>query len=491
VVEIQSVQRVSSTGPSRGAGAGRAWLPGYVRVLRTADLLAITVAVVAAYLVRFGADDRAVAGALSPTYLVVSVVLVVVWFVALASAHVWDRRILMLGSGEYTAVFTATWRLFAVVAIVAYLAKMDVGRAFLAIAFPLGLALLLLERLVSRRWLRARRSRGEYRTPVLVVGQREHAEGLIREVAADTSRSLGVVGVCVPGGAPERGEQVLGVPVVGNLASAAHAAADVGAQAVAVTGSDELTAAVVRQLGWDLEQTDTDLLVAGALTDIAGPRIHVTPVAGLPLMQVDPPRFTGPRYVVKSVADWCGALVLTVVLTPVLLAIAVAVVTTSRGPVFYRQARIGRQGTKFWMLKFRTMVADADAHVDEVMADGRSGLYYKRRDDPRVTRTGRFLRRYSLDELPQLLNVLRGDMSLVGPRPQVASEVALYDRAAHRRLLVKPGLTGLWQVSGRSELSPDESIRKDVYYVENWTLFGDLVILLRTARAVVAGQGAY
>lgn len=165
MVEIQSVQRVSSTGPSRGAGAGRAWLPGYVRVLRTADLLAITVAVVAAYLVRFGADDRAVAGALSPTYLVVSVVLVVVWFVALASAHVWDRRILMLGSGEYTAVFTATWRLFAVVAIVAYLAKMDVGRAFLAIAFPLGLALLLLERLVSRRWRTPRPTSGRRPSP--------------------------------------------------------------------------------------------------------------------------------------------------------------------------------------------------------------------------------------------------------------------------------------------------------------------------------------
>jgi len=466
-------------------------LPGYVRVLRVADSLAIVVAVVAAYLVRFGADDRAVVGTFSPTYLAVSVVLVVVWLVSLAAAHVWDRRVLTLGAGEYSAVFTATWRLFAVVAIVLYLAKMDVGRAFLAIAFPLGLALLLLERAVSRRWLRVRRNRGECRTPVLVVGQREHAEGLIREVAADTSRSLGVVGVCVPGGTRDRGEQLLGVPVVGNLASAAQSATDVGAQAVAVTGSDELTAAVVRQLGWDLEQSDTDLLVAGALTDIAGPRIHVTPVAGLPLMQVDPPRFTGPRYVVKSVADWCAALVLTFLVAPVLLLITIAVSVTSPGPVLYTQARIGRDGTTFRMLKFRTMVADADAHVDEVMADGRSGLFYKRRDDPRVTPVGRFLRRYSLDELPQLFNVLGGSMSLVGPRPQVASEVALYDRAAHRRLLVKPGLTGLWQVSGRSELSPDESIRKDVYYVENWTLFGDLVILMRTARAVIAGQGAY
>jgi lipopolysaccharide/colanic/teichoic acid biosynthesis glycosyltransferase len=208
-------------------------------------------------------------------------------------------------------------------------------------------------------------------------------------------------------------------------------------------------------------------------------------------MHVDAPRFSGPKYVVKSVVDWCGALVLTVLAAPLLLAVAVAVRLETRGPAIYTQERIGRDRRVFRMLKFRTMVVGADAQVDAVMDDGRSGIYYKRRDDPRVTRVGRFLRRYSFDELPQLLNVLRGDMSLVGPRPQVIDEVALYDRTAHRRLLVKPGMTGLWQVSGRSELSADASIRKDVYYVENWTVFGDLVILARTLRAVLVGRGAY
>ncbi|WP_456786664.1 sugar transferase [Cellulomonas sp. P5_C5] len=487
------IQNTPVTVVRRGDAAGRGWIHRYVRRLRLADLLAISVAIAVAYLVRYemGARSPTVDGDFSPSYLVVSVVLIGLWFLALAASHAWDRRLLGVGSAEFSAVFGATWRLFAVVAIVAYLAKMEVGRAFLAIAFPLGLSLLLLERLASRRWLHVQRARGRCLTPVLVIGHRRQAEVLIRELDADAGAGLGVVGVCVPGGESRPGEELLGVPVVGDLEHAAESAAAVGARVVAVTGADELTAGVVRQLGWDLEDSGADLLVGGALTDIAGPRIHVTPVAGLPLMQIDAPRFTGPKYVVKTTSDWIGALILTIVLSPVLLGVALAVRLSGPGPVLFRQDRVGRAGGTFRMLKFRTMVEDASFHVEEAMEGGRSGLYYKRRDDPRVTRVGLVLRRYSLDELPQLFNVLKGEMSLVGPRPQVNSEVALYDRTAHRRLLVKPGLTGLWQVSGRSELSPDESIRKDVYYVENWTLFGDVLIVARTARAVLAGRGAY
>lgn len=486
---------VSTTRPAqlRRPAESRSWVDRYVRRLRWADGAAIGIAVAVAYVARFDTTDGAPAvwGDFSPSYVVVSLVIVAAWYLALAGSHAWDRRLLGVGSGEFSAVFGATWRLFAVVAIVAYLAKMEVGRAFLAIAFPLGLALLLAERLCARRWLRLQRASGRCLTPVLVIGHRRQAEVLIRELDGDAAAGLGVVGVCIPGGEAGQGDTVLGVPVIGDLTHAAQSAGSVGAQAVAVTGSDELTAAVVRQLGWDLEATGADLLLGGALTDIAGPRVHVTPVAGLPLMQVDAPRFTGPKYVVKLVADWLGALVLTIALSPLLVAVAIAVRFSSPGPIIFKQQRIGRDGKDFGMLKFRTMVPEASLLFDEVMAEGRAGLFYKRRDDPRVTRVGHVLRRYSLDELPQLFNVLKGQMSLVGPRPQVDSEVALYDRAAHRRLLVKPGLTGLWQVSGRSELSADESMRKDVYYVENWTLFGDLVIMARTARAVVAGRGAY
>ena len=255
-----------------------------------------------------------------------------------------------------------------------------------------------------------------------------------------------------------------------------------------------ITAEAVRRLGWDLEGTGIDLALAVALTDVAGPRVLMRPVNGLPLMYVDEPHFTGLKFVAKSVFDWVGAICVTILLSPVLLAVAVAVTTTSRGPVFYMQERVGRDGRHFRMIKFRSMVTGAHDHLAEVLAlEGVEsvGMFYKPKNDPRVTPVGRFIRKYSLDELPQLFNVLRGDMSLVGPRPQIDNEVVQYDRTAHRRLLVKPGLTGLWQVSGRSDLSIEDGIRMDVYYVENWSLFGDMLILARTAKTILAAHGAY
>jgi lipopolysaccharide/colanic/teichoic acid biosynthesis glycosyltransferase len=172
--------------------------------------------------------------------------------------------------------------------------------------------------------------------------------------------------------------------------------------------------------------------------------------------------------------------------------IAVLVKRSSPGPVFYRQTRVGLRGEAFTMFKFRSMVQDADAHLAELAQHSEgNGVMFKMRQDPRVTRIGAVLRRWSLDELPQLINVLNGTMALVGPRPPLPREVELYAQHVHRRLLVKPGITGLWQVSGRSDLPWDESVRLDLSYVENWTLMGDLRILWRTARAVSAGAGAY
>ncbi|NMM35757.1 MAG: sugar transferase, partial [Phycicoccus sp.] len=263
---------------------------------------------------------------------------------------------------------------------------------------------------------------------------------------------------------------------------------------VAVSGADAITSEAVRRLGWDLEGTGIDLALTLTLVDVAGPRVLMHPVNGLPLMYVDEPHFTGPKYALKSTFDWLGALAITILLSPVLAVIALLVTTTSRGPVFFTQERVGRDGRHFRMIKFRSMEVGAQDRLEEVLAlEGVTsvGMFYKPKNDPRVTTVGRVIRKYSLDELPQLFNVLRGDMSLVGPRPQVDSEVAQYDRAADRRLLVKPGLTGLWQVSGRSDLSVEDGIRMDVYYVENWSLFGDMLILARTTKTIIAAHGAY
>jgi exopolysaccharide biosynthesis polyprenyl glycosylphosphotransferase len=466
------------------------WWSGYLTRVLVTDAVAVYLAVFTAYLVRFDAVGTArVSGDLSTSYLVVSVVLMWAWLAALVLGRTQDRRLVGTGPTEYQRVVGVTWRLFAAVAVAAFLLRMEIARGYLAVALPLGLTLLLLGRFGWRQWLHRRRRAGHMASRVLVVGHRDEAEALIRQVAIRRGAGLAVAGVCLP--RPDEGtHDVLGVPVVGTFDSAAGVAQVLGVDAVAVTGADAVTAGTVRRLGWDLEGSGIDLALAVSLTDVAGPRVHMQPVNGLPLIYVDEPRFSGPKYALKSALDWALALSIALAIAPVLAVIALLVKMTSRGPVIYRQERVGRGGRTFAMLKFRSMEQGADRRLDEVMGSD-VGMFYKAKNDPRVTPLGRVLRRYSLDELPQLFNVLRGEMSLVGPRPQIDREVALYDRRAHRRLLVKPGLTGLWQVSGRSELSPDEAIRMDVYYVENWTVFGDLLILARTAKAIVAGEGAY
>jgi exopolysaccharide biosynthesis polyprenyl glycosylphosphotransferase len=220
--------------------------------------------------------------------------------------------------------------------------------------------------------------------------------------------------------------------------------------------------------------------------------VHIRPVAGLPLLHVDEPSFGGVASLLKRTVDVLGAAVLLVVLALPMLAIALLVRSDSRGPVLYRQERLGRDGKAFRIWKFRSMHVGADeVRVDLAELDESAGPLFKIRDDPRVTRAGAFLRRRSLDELPQLVNVLAGQMSLVGPRPPLRSEVEVYEHAVHRRLYVRPGMTGLWQINGRTDLSWDEAVRLDLYYVENWSLALDGLILWKTLAAVLRGKGAY
>ena len=328
---------------------------------------------------------------------------------------------------------------------------------------------------------------------MLVVGHLRKAALLVAELKGAPNAGFGVIGACVPA-AEAAAAEAGGVEILGTMDEAATLAIDHQVDIVAVVGSDNMTNEALRRLGWDLEGTGVDIALTMAIRDVAGPRVTMQPVNGLPLVYVDEPKFSGPKYALKSTMDWALAFTILLVIAPVMVLLALLVKTTSPGPIFYRQERVGVGSTTFKMIKFRSMVADAHSQLDEVLAaEGidNVGLFYKPKNDARVTRVGRYLRKYSLDELPQLVNVLCGHMSLVGPRPQIAREVALYDRTAHRRLMVKPGLTGLWQISGRSELSAEEGIRMDVFYAENWTLFGDFLILARTAKAMFGGEGAY
>ena len=469
------------------------WYASFRRRLLLTDAAAILLSVVVGYVVHWrgivaGRPDAGVTWH-DP---VRAALIALCWFGFLAYTKSRDIKVLGVGSTEYQRVFGATWRVFAALAIVAFIAREYGARGYIAVAAPLGLVTLLLGRYGWRQWLHARRDEGLCVSTVLAIGHRSNVEDLVSDLNNRRDSGYRVVGACVPVAELADGPDVQGVPVLGDVFGAAEIAGAIGVDTVAVTGSGALTKDVVRRLGWELEPSGVDLMLTAALADVAGPRIAITPAENAALVHVEAPRFTGGRYWLKALTDWFGAFVLALLLSPVLLAVAIAVKSTSRGKVLFSQQRVGRNGTLFPMYKFRSMREGAEDEVD-ALADLNEGAgpLFKIRDDPRVTRVGHALRRYSIDELPQLFNVLRGDMSLVGPRPPLPGEVSAYENDVRRRLLVKPGMTGLWQTSGRSELSWEQSVRLDVYYVENWTLFGDLVILARTAKAVLRGDGAF
>ena len=415
------------------------------------------------------------------------------WMATTAVTGAYDLRLLGSGSEEYRRLVRAAIKVTAVVAFVAFIFRLEVARSFLAISVPLGVIMLVLCRASWRRYLLIQRSAGRLCSTALLVGSRD----AVGEVATQLSRSevsgFTVVGACVPGGVAGDEIDSTGTPIVGDVSDAVKALGRVGASTVIIASTDSLSPTKVREISWALEPGRQHLVVAPSLIDVSGPRILTRPVAGLPLMHVETPRMTLGRRIGKRTLDILGAGALLMVTGPIMLVVALTIRMTSAGPALYRQERIGKGGEPFTIFKFRTMRQGADAELAALLAAQGSDEtpLFKVTDDPRITSVGRFLRKTSLDELPQLFNVLAGDMSLVGPRPQVAREVAMYTSAATRRLLVQPGVTGSWQVSGRSNLTWEEAMRLDLYYVENWSLVGDLVILLRTVRAVVAREGAH
>lgn len=475
----------------------RRWQKSYARRLIITDLCAVVVAVYGAQLVRFGTGGaelevlRRDEPLLVLSYTVFSAVLVVAWMAMLSYFGTRDYKLIGNGSTEYKRITDASIRLFGVLAIIAFLAQLQIARMYLLIALPVGLFLLLLGRWVWRNWLIRVRESGAYSHLAIVMGERGKSEHVASQMARAAGTGIRIVGATTTDGR-KSAELIPGVPVLGELADTIEVLDRCEADTLILTGADVITPLEMRRIGWDLEARGVNLVVAPALTDVAGPRIHATPVAGLPLIHVDYPEFEGRKYVTKRAFDIVIASLLIVLLSPVFLILTIMVRRDTPGPAFFGQERVGLRGRRFRMLKFRSMVQDAEDLLPSLLdrSDG-NGVLFKMKADPRVTKVGAVLRRYSLDELPQLLNVLRGDMSLVGPRPPLPAEVARYEQWVHRRLQVKPGITGLWQTEGRSSLSWDDSVRLDLYYVENWSITGDVIILYRTARAVLRPSGAY
>jgi exopolysaccharide biosynthesis polyprenyl glycosylphosphotransferase len=464
------------------------WERRYRRRLVLVDLAIILGSSLLALQVRFGDNTNRVSGV---SYAVLGFCLVPIWLGSLVIARAYEMRFVGTGADEFKRVTSASLRLMAVVAVIAYSLKFGIARGYVALALPLGTVLLLLGRYAQRRWLHFRRRRGRDLHRVLAVGGVDGIRELTDQLQHDPYIGFEIVGACV---APTTDPFALrDVPILGSLTQVISAIAESGADTVMVGAGPGMTPAVLRSLSWELEGTGVDLVVAPALLDVAGPRISVRPVAGLPLLHVDEPELTGAHQFVKATVEWAFATIAFLLLLPILVALAVIVRIDSAGAPLFRQTRVGRRGREFTVYKLRTMRADAESLLESLREQNEStdGLLFKIREDPRVTRIGKVLRKFSLDELPQLWNVVRGDMALVGPRPPLPGEVAQYGAEVARRLLVRPGITGLWQVSGRSNLSWDDSVRLDLYYVENWSLSLDAMIVWKTFFAVLGRDGAF
>jgi exopolysaccharide biosynthesis polyprenyl glycosylphosphotransferase len=418
------------------------------------------------------------------------------WLTLIALARGYEPGILGVGSDEFRRLLNAAVGLTAAVAIFSYATKTEIARGYVLVAIPLTALFGLVARYGMRKRLHRLRARGRCMRRVVAVGHTSAVTQLIRQFRREPYHGMRIVAACVPPSGHDGGlggpGSLDGVPAMGALAHAPRVVRQVGADTVAVLACPEMDGAALRRLAWQLEKTGTDLCVAPALLDAAGPRTTIRPVAGLPLLHVDHPELEGIHRLVKDVFDRIIAALALVLLGPLLALIALAVKATSPGPVFFQQTRVGKDGHEFRIIKFRTMVQDAEQRKDSLRANNETdGPLFKIKGDPRITPVGRRLRRYSLDELPQLYNVLVGEMSLVGPRPPLPAEAAQYGEVVRRRLVVKPGLTGLWQISGRSDLPWDEAVRLDLRYVENWSLALDMLIMWKTVAAVARGSGAY
>ena len=447
------------------------------------DAAVIAAATGLAFFVRFG-DEATSPGALLGPIQIVGTLLPIFWLLVLIFMGAYDRRSLFIGLSEYSRVILSGVLVLAVVSTVSFLLKQDTSRAYILITIPLGVVALLIERYLWRRWLLARRKQGHGLSPTIVVGDPQEQTSLAGQMMERPWAGYRVVGN-LPRPSTHEDWHTWFERLDTELSST-------GATALALAGSSAADAAFVRELAWHIEGEQVDLLVGAGVGTTTGPRVSLRIASGLPLLHLDEVALRNTQRIAKRSLDLVGSLLGLILLSPILVLIALSILITSGTPILFRQQRAGRDRRLFRMWKFRTMARNADAMRPALRAQQGEdrGPAFKLQHDPRVTPIGRILRRWSLDELPQLINVLMGDMSLVGPRPHPLDDVELYQERDLRRLIAKPGMTGLWQIAGRSDLTWNASIELDLLYVENWSFVGDLAILARTLQAVIRGGGA-
>lgn len=415
--------------------------------------------------------------------------LILIWLLMLVVLGAYRTRNYGTGFEEFQAITVASSIAFGLACMGGFLSYYQPTRGYPLIFFALGTPLLLLVRYIDRQTLHSARKQGRLAIKVIAVGSPTAIAELVEVLGRASWMGYRLVGMCVPG---KHDPLETGVPVFGDIEDVRQVAIDQGADGVIVAGGSYSSAADLRRLGWALQGLDLDMLVVPSLTDIAGPRVHMRHVAGLPFVQVEEPQSDRAGGWVKRAFDLVASSIVVLMLSPLLVATALIIWLQDRGPVFYRQTRVGIHGDEFQMVKFRSMIVNAEKMRAALETQNEvDGVLFKMTNDPRITRFGRFIRKYSIDELPQLINVFKGEMSLVGPRPLLPNDVERYEKDTHRRMLVRPGMTGLWQVSGRSDLSWAEAVRLDLYYVDNWSMVIDLVIMVKTVKAVLVSEGAY
>ncbi len=461
----------------RSTGEPRPWHESYRTRLLISDAVVLVWVVYGTQIVWFGTGNAQLSllrdlRFTAVSYWLTSAILVALWLLALSLADTRTPGVVGTGMTEYVRVIDSSLVLFGVIAIVAFLFRVDIARGYLLISLPAGILLLLLVRWLWRQWLVAKRRVGKCASGVILIGSPASVAQVGHELQQRRDTGYLVVGACLPPDDHEAGIPTTDadIPVLGTFDDLTRVLADTGADTVLVTSSDALPPEKVKQISWSLEAGRQHLLLAPGIADVAGPRIHTRPVSGLPLVHVETPRFSPGQRFGKRMADLIMSLVAVVVISPLLGILALAVKLSSPGPVCVRETRIGYHGRPFTMLAFRTAREDDDGTVP--------------------TALGRWMHRHTLDDLPQLFNVIGGTMSLVGPRPPLPGEVETYTDASLRRFLVKPGITGLSQISGRENLAWEDAVRLDLSYVENWSLAGDVAIVIKSAKAALLGRAA-
>ena len=480
-------QRSGASAVDSHLDPGSPWEGSYRAKLVIGDSVIVVLVIGLTCLVRFGAHEITRGG----DVIWEAAAVAVAWLLFLSVVGSRDRRVLSAGLNEYKRVMAGSLYAFGTVAIGSYLLRAELSRFYFLVALPVGTVMLLAFRWICRVQLSRSRQHGQNLTPVIVVGSQVRVSRVVAELRRRRDFGLLPTSCCITD-SMERS-------TVGNEARLSRVSLESIPQSVrsgecnsVVVAGESLSPRQLKELAWSLERFHTSIIVVSEIIDAVGPRLIVQEVAGLDLVHVDLPRFTGWTLRAKRAFDIVFSILALVLLSPLFLLIAVAIYVDDPGPIIFRQQRIGVHGRPFIIHKFRSMAVDAEARLEALLNESiGNGPLFKMDDDPRVTRVGRILRKYSLDEFPQFWTVLRGQMSVVGPRPHLEKELNEFPDAGLRRLLIKPGITGLWQVNGRSDLSLEDSIKLDLRYVQNWSLLGDLVIVMKTCKAMLTSKGAY